>query len=89
MRFDLRWSRPIVMGVVQIVPRHFVDTDRQNRLKCRVNSLIDQLGNIQLVNIEDGRVPVIEDQRLSKVVRSMVERLVTGKAFEQTFVQRE
>ncbi len=43
---------PVVVSVVQVVPRHLIDADRKHRFDARVEAFRDQFGDMQLVNEE-------------------------------------
>ena len=60
--FGRRW--PIVGFIIQVIPRHFIDTNRQRRLQYRVDSLVDKFGDIEFIHKKYGSVAVVENQRM-------------------------
>ena len=81
-------GRPVVAGVVEVVPAHFVDADGEHRFVAGVDAL-DQPGQRQLVDEEGGGVAEVEDQRMAQRDRFDVVRLVAGQRLEQQLVAVE
>jgi hypothetical protein len=50
MRFDLCRRGPVMMSIIQVIPRHFVHTYRQHGFQGRVDALIDEPGDVELVD---------------------------------------
>ena len=70
---DLLDFWPRVLDRKQVVPGHFVDAGLKQHLEIRANGL-DEPGDPELVDIEDRRMSVIEDERVTQtVVRGRVE----------------
>ena len=57
-------ARPVVTGVVEVVPAHFIDADGEHRFVAGVDAL-DQAGQRQLVDEKGGGVAEVEDQRMA------------------------
>jgi hypothetical protein len=55
---------PVVMGRVEVVPRHFVDTHRHHRFQPGIEPGGDVAAGGELVDVEDGRMGEVEDQRV-------------------------
>ena len=84
---QFRHRRPVIMTVIQIVPAHFIDTNRQHRFDMVIDTLIDKPRRHQLVNIEGGGVAVIEDQRMAQRDRFGEVSPFIRQAVEQTLIQ--
>ena len=80
---------PVVMRLVQVIPGHFIHTHGKQGLKGRVDTLVDQLGENQFVDIEDSRVTEVENQRVAQWIRTFVKTLVILQDFQQGFVNIE
>ena len=83
---DLGHRRPVVAGVVEVVPAHFVDANGEHRLEARVEALVDQAGEDELVDEEGRGVAEIKNQRVAQADRLLVVGLVAGQHFEQRLV---
>jgi hypothetical protein len=79
----IRHARPVVVLLVQIVPRHFVHAYREQCLISRVDPLVDESRKQELVDVESCRMAEVEDERMSQRIRSQVERLVILEYLEQ------
>ena len=84
---DLRKRWPVVMGVVQIVPRHLVDSDGKHRFEAGVDPPIGELGDDELVDKEGSRMPQVKDQRVPQRFGPQVEGLFLGEGFVKLFVE--
>ena len=78
---------PVVVGLVEVVPGHLVDPDREHRFEAGVDPLGDNAGEDQLVDVEGGGVAVIEDQRVAQGIGPQREDRVVGEGVEQPFVE--
>jgi len=58
------------MRFVQVIPGHFVDTNRKHRFELGVDTLSCDLGHDELIDVEGGRMPEVEDQRVPQRFRS-------------------
>ena len=79
-------GRPVVMPFIQIIPGHFVNTDGKHRLEVRVDPLVYDPGDIQLVDKEGGGMAEVEDQRVAQPVGAQVKSVVISEGFVQLFV---
>ena len=61
---DFVHGRPVVVRGVEVVPGHLIDADGEHRFEAGIDPLVRDLGDDQLVDVEGGRVPEIEDQRV-------------------------
>ena len=79
--------RPVVVGRVEVVPRHLVDADGEHRLEPGIDPLGNQAAGDQLVDVEHGRVAEVEDQRVPERLVALVVRRVVADQGEQAVVQ--
>ena len=82
-------ARPVVAHVVQVVPAHFIDTDGEHRFEARIDALLDQASQHQLVDEKCCGMAEVENQRVTQCDRLDVIRLVAGQHFEQLFIAIE
>ena len=80
-------ARPVVMGLVEVVPRHLVDPDREHRFEAGVDPFGDDAGDDQLVDVEGGGVAVVEDQRVAQGIGPQREGRIACQGVEQPFVE--
>ena len=85
--FDLSERRPVVVGLVQIIPRHFIDADGEHGFEARIDPLVGDLRDDQFIDIERCRVPDVEDQRVPERFGTQVEGFVRGQRLVELFVQ--
>ena len=54
---DLGDTWPVIVVVIQIVPRHLVNADGKQRLVLGIDALLDDLGDDQFVDVKDRGDP--------------------------------
>ena len=86
---DLGHGGPVVARVVEVVPAHLVHADREHRFQARIDALLDQAGEQELVDEEGGGVAEVEDQRVTQADRLPEVSLVAGEHLEQRLVAIE
>ena len=52
--FHLSDGGPVVMGVIQVVPGHFVHAYGEHGFESGIDALVDDLGDDQFVDVKDG-----------------------------------
>jgi hypothetical protein len=87
VRLDLGQCRPVVMRRVQIVPGHFVDADSEHGFEPRIDPVVGNPCNDQLVDVEGRRVPKIENQRVPQRLGSQVEGVFRRQGAVQLLVK--
>ena len=87
IRLDLGQRRPVVMRLVQIIPGHLIDTDREHGFEPGIDPLVRDLGHDELVDVEGCRMPEIEDQRVPQRFRPQVEGLLRRQGLVKLLVQ--
>ena len=75
--------------LIQIIPRHFVDADRARGFDFFIDALIDQIGDVEFVDEEDGGVAVVKNQRMAERIGFGVKTLIASQAVKDAFVKRE
>ena len=58
-------GRPVVVGVIQVIPAHLVHTDGEHGFELRVDALGDQAGQQQFVDEKSGSVAEVKNQRVA------------------------
>ena len=86
---DLGDAWPVIVVVIQIIPRHLVDADGKQRLIVGIDAFLDDLGDDQLVDVKDRGVTQIENQRMAQRLGTQVESLVVGQRFVKPLVDCE
>ena len=89
IRLDLSERWPVVVGLVQIIPRHFIDAHGEHGFEARIDPLVGDLGDDQFIDIERCRVPEVEDQRVPERFGTQVEGFVRSQRLVELFVQSE
>ncbi len=84
---DLGDRRPVIVLVVQVVPRHLVDADGKQRLEARIDALLDDLGDDQLVDVKDRGVAQVKDQRVAQRLGAQEKGRVTGQRSVKLLVE--
>ena len=87
--FYLRHRRPVVVGVVEVVPAHFINADGEHRLKTRVDAFCDQTHQQQFVDEKSGGVAEVKNQRVAQRDRFFEICLIAGQNLEELFVAIE
>ncbi len=64
------------MGFVEIVPRHFIDTNGKDRLEIGIDPGIDESGNEEFVGVKGGSVTKVENERVAQRDRLFVPSLL-------------
>ena len=82
-------TRPVVMGFVEVVPAHFIDTHREHRFEFRIDALPDQPGQHQLVDEKCRGMAEVENQRVAQRNRFAEKRLIACQRFEKLLVAIE
>ena len=59
---------PIVVRFIQIIPRHFVDTDSEHRLEGWVHSRVGELGQHHLVDVKSSGMTEIENKGMAQTL---------------------
>lgn len=67
MHLGDRGPRQAVLA--HVVPAHLIHASLEDNLIVGVDWLLDQSGHAQLVDVQCGRVAVVEDQRVAQVVQ--------------------
>ena len=76
-------SGPIIAGIVQIVPTHFIHTHCEHGFQARINSLIDQPHQQKFINKKSGRVAKIKNQWVAQADRLFVISLITAQQLKK------
>jgi hypothetical protein len=84
--FD-RW--PFIVNGIQVVPAHFIHTDREHRLQPGVDPFLDQSCKEQFIGEEGGRMPEVEDQWVTERDRLLVVGLITLQCFKEALIPIE
>jgi hypothetical protein len=87
--FYLRHGGPFIVGVVQIVPGHFVHPHRKHGLECWVDALIDNFSNDQFVDVEDTGVAQVKNWGLPKRFGSKIKGVIGCQGVVELFVEGE
>ena len=77
---------PVVVGGVEVVPRHLVHAHRHHRFEHGVEPRGNEATGRELVEVEDRRVGVVEDQRVAERLVPLVVRRVVANEREQAVV---
>ncbi|MPM48295.1 hypothetical protein SDC9_95019 [bioreactor metagenome] len=86
---DFGDARPVVAGVVEIIPAHLIDPDREHRFQSWIETLGDQAGEQELIDEEGGRVAEVEDQWVTQADGFAEVGIVPHQDLEQRFVAVE
>jgi len=57
---------PVVVALLEVVPVHLIHAHREHLLELLVDAVLDRAVVQQLVDVEGGRVPEVEDERVSQ-----------------------
>lgn len=57
---------PVVVALGEVVPVHLVHAHREHLLELLVDAVLDRAVVEQLVDVEGGRVPEVENERVSQ-----------------------
>ena len=85
---DRRHGGPVIVGLVEVVPRHLVHAHRHHRLEMGVDPRRDVSAGGQLVDVEDRRVREVEDQRMAEWLVALVIGGVVTDQVEEAVVER-
>jgi hypothetical protein len=77
------------MPLIQIVPRHLVNTHGKHRLITGIYPLFNHPGNGQLVDEKGGGMAEVEDQRVAQPVSSQIKSVVVFEGVVQFFIYIE
>ena len=80
-----RW--PIVVGRVEVVPRHLVDAHCHHRLDAGVETLRHEAAGGQFIEVEDGRMGEVENQWMPKRLVPLVQRRIIADEREEPVVE--
>jgi len=86
---DRRHWRPVVVGLIQVVPAHFVHAHGEHGLQPRVQALLHQAGKDELVDEKGRRMPQVEDQGVTQADRFTVIGLVLRQQLKEGLVAIE
>ena len=82
--------RPVIVGLIQVVPAHLVHAHGEHGLQPRVDPPGHQARQDKLVDEEGGGVPQVEDQGMAQADRlAGIGLLVVGQQLEEGFVAIE
>ncbi|MNJ52572.1 hypothetical protein D3C77_479160 [compost metagenome] len=81
--------RPVVVGLVQIVPAHLVHPYGHHGLDAGIEAPVDEVGRQQLVDEEGGGVAVVEDEGVAQGDRLVEPGPLIGQAVKQAVVEIE
>ena len=76
IRLHFRDGRPVVVFLVQVVPRHLVHAHGKHGFAGRVKPALQESRQNELVDVESRRVAEVEDKRMPQGIRASVEGLV-------------
>ena len=70
---SFRDCRPVVVTLIEIIPVHLVDANRESFFILGVNSLLDHAIIYHFIDVDSGSVSKVEDERVPKCFCSHVE----------------
>src|SRR5687768_5175302 len=82
-------GRPIVMGRIQIVPAHFIDTYCEHRFHFWVDAFSNQTREQQFVSKEGCRMAEVEYQRMTQGNRFFEVSCISPQCFEELLITVE
>ena len=85
---QLRHARPAVVTVIKVVPTHFIHADCQHGFNFVINALLNQPRGHQLINVESGGMPEIENQRVAQGYGLVEVGTLVAQTVEKTLIQR-
>ena len=80
-------GRPVVMCLIQVIPRHFIHTNGKHGLETGINACSDQFCQQKLVDEKCSCVAKIEKQRMAQGFWPLIVRLIVPNHLKQRFVQ--
>ena len=81
-------ARPVVVGRVEVVPRHLVHPHGHHRLEHGVDAAGDEAAGSELVDVEHGRMGEIKNQGVAERLVPLEVRCVVTDQIEQPLVER-
>ncbi len=86
IRLHFRDGRPVVVLLIQVVPRHLIHAHGKHGFVGRVDPLLNEFRQNELVDVESRRVAEVEDERMPQGIRASVEGLVVLQNLQQRLV---
>ena len=77
---------PVVVGRIQVIPVHFVNSHCEHLLQFRIDPLFYNPWVKEAIDVDGSSVTVVEDEGMSEWLSLDVEGFIAGKHVEDLFV---
>ena len=78
--FSQTWDTwPVVVGGVEVIPRHLIHPNGTHGLDGRIKALLDVPSNVELVDVENCCVAKVKDEGVAEALRLVIIILVVCK----------